>query len=166
MPFIRSFNTGRKGSARRKPAALNMVSLMDIFTILVFFLLTNSSDIEVIPATRLVDLPESVSDKKPDETITLIVNRKDILVDGKPVAKTGSIDPDQPLIAELRTALRTHSRENGPNSDDDLLQITILADRSVPYTLLKKVIATCSDVNFRKIALAVSRKTADGGEAS
>ena len=47
------------------PAHLNIVSLMDIFTLLVFFLLANSNDVEVLPSASIIQMPESVSEQKP-----------------------------------------------------------------------------------------------------
>ena len=53
------------------PAHLNIVSLMDIFTLLVFFLLA-SNDTEVLPSASIVKMPESVSEQKPRETVVVM----------------------------------------------------------------------------------------------
>jgi biopolymer transport protein ExbD len=71
--------------------AINLVSLMDIFTILVFFLLVNSSDGEVLPTLKSVELPESVSEEKPRETVVVMVSGENILVHGKVVASVAQI---------------------------------------------------------------------------
>src|SRR5512138_1138557 len=67
-------------------AGLNLVSLMDIFTILVFFLLVNSAEVELLPSTRAIELPESIAEQKPRETVVVMVTDTDILVQGERVA--------------------------------------------------------------------------------
>ena len=49
----------RKASEQRRGGTLNLVSLMDIFTILVFFLLVNSAAVEVLPTPQAMTLPNS-----------------------------------------------------------------------------------------------------------
>jgi biopolymer transport protein TolR len=60
-------------------AGLNLVSLMDIFTILVFFLLVNSTDAESLPSAKSIKLPESVAQQKPKETLIIMVTNTDIV---------------------------------------------------------------------------------------
>ena len=67
--------------------SLNLVSLMDIFTILVFFLLVNSSDVQTLPNAKDMKLPESIAEKKPEETVTILIGKTEILVQGTPVVK-------------------------------------------------------------------------------
>ncbi|MGY8796845.1 MAG: ExbD/TolR family protein, partial [Woeseiales bacterium] len=76
---------------RGKGAPLNLVSLMDIFTILVFFLLVNSSDVEVLPNTKDVQLPESIAEEKAKETVVIVIGDEDIIVQGTPVAKVKDV---------------------------------------------------------------------------
>src|SRR4030065_637717 len=70
----------------RPGAGLNLVSMMDIFTILVFFLLVQSSDVEVLPNAKEVRLPESISEQSPKPTVVVTVNDQDILVQGRKIA--------------------------------------------------------------------------------
>ena len=62
--------------------AFNLVSLMDIFTILVFFLLVNTGEGEVLPSTRSVHLPESVAEQKPRQNVVVMLTEHDVLVEG------------------------------------------------------------------------------------
>ena len=50
----------RRNVRGKKSVTLNLVSLMDIFTILVFFLLVNSGQVETLPNARDITLPESI----------------------------------------------------------------------------------------------------------
>ena len=96
----------RHHARSRLLTGLNMVSLMDIFTILVFFLLVNSSDVEILPSVKAVKLPESVAEKLPKQTVVIVVNDTDILVQGRKVASVSKIlTSDGELIGPLKTEL-------------------------------------------------------------
>src|SRR5262245_25484884 len=88
------------------PASLNITSLMDIFTLLVFFLLANSNEVDVLPSASIIEMPESISEQKPHETVVVMVTDDDILVRGESVASTlTAMADDAPVIAPLRAAL-------------------------------------------------------------
>ena len=48
---------------------MNLVSLIDVFTILIFFLLSNTGGVETLASPRAVKLPESMSQQAPKETL-------------------------------------------------------------------------------------------------
>lgn len=146
--------------------ALNLVSLMDIFTILVFFLLVNSSDGEVLPSTRSVQLPESVAEDKPRETVVVMVTDTDILLDGRKVASIADVTAEEFAVAALKTALDEQSasalRAN-PDSTPEQREITIMGNKTVPFSVLKKVMATCTDAGYGHVSLAVLQRSPDKG---
>ena len=155
-----------KHHKRNKGAgALNLVSLMDIFTILVFFLLVNSSDVQTLPNAKDMKLPESIAEKKPEETVTILIGRTDILVQGNPVAKIAEVMAIQGNdIPALREALQSQNdRVLRREARDDIAgrEVTILGDKDIPYRLLKKVMATCTDSDYGQISLAVLQKSSD-----
>jgi biopolymer transport protein ExbD len=145
-----------------RTTALNMVSLMDIFTILVFFLLINSSSGEVLPSTKTVKLPESLADKKPKETVTILVNRDSILVQGRKVADVSStISSPTPMIPALKEELDLQTRAIVKRVDPTNPfngEVTIMGDKEIPYRLLKKIMLTCTMANYGNISLAVMQK--------
>lgn len=155
----------RQHKRGRRMGALNLVSLMDIFTILVFFLLVNSSEVEVIPSTKSIQMPESIAEKKPRETVIIMVTDEDIIVQGKVVAQVADVMDSGPLvIAPLRDALMAqNSRRLGRESADDVAarEVTIMGDKEIPYRLLKKVMATCTQADYGRISLAVMQKGAE-----
>ena len=89
-----------------KPAKLHLVSLMDIFTILVFFLLLNSGDNEMLKNTKQVKLPDSVAQKRPESTITVTVTTTDIIVEGRPVATMDDVINSNGVIPGLQNELK------------------------------------------------------------
>ncbi|UCC57099.1 MAG: biopolymer transporter ExbD [Gammaproteobacteria bacterium] len=143
-------------------SAINLVSLMDIFTILVFFLLVNSSNGEVLPTLKSVELPESVAEEKPRETVVVMVTGEDILVHGKVVASIEQVlEQPEPISPQLRHALdAVNGRVLRASTPGDMThrEVTIMGDREIPYRLLKKVMATCTEAGFGRISLAVLQK--------
>ncbi|MDX1404519.1 MAG: biopolymer transporter ExbD [Woeseiaceae bacterium] len=144
---------------------LNLVSLMDIFTILVFFLLVNSSDVEVLPNAKDIQLPESIAEQKAKETVVILIGEESIIVQGKPVARVADVMRRRGNdIPELRQALLSQNdRVLRREAQDDIAgrEVTIMGDRDIPYRLLKKVMATCTEADYGQISLAVLQKSSD-----
>jgi biopolymer transport protein ExbD len=148
--------------ARKKPAALSLVSLMDIFTILVFFLLVNSAEIQTLEPPKSLSLPESVAQDRPRETVIVLVTKDTVFVQDEPVVSVADVDrADGVIIAPLRRALKAQDDRallRAAATDPSAREITILGDRDVPYRVLKKVMATCTEADFGKLSLAVMQK--------
>jgi len=154
-----------KHHKRNKGGALNLVSLMDIFTILVFFLLVNSSDVQTLPNAKDLQLPESIAEEKAKETVVILIGEVDIIVQGTPVAKVADVmkivGND---IPELREALKSQNdRVLRREAQEDIAgrEVTIMGDKDIPYRLLKKVMATCTASDYGQISLAVLQKSSD-----
>lgn len=152
----------RAGSKKRSVPGINLVSLMDIFTILVFFLLVNSADVETLSSNDAVKLPESVSEEKPRETILIVVNDQDIIVQGRKIENVKDIiDTDVPVIESLKKELEYHAKRGeqvAVSGGDFAGAVTIMGDKNIPYRLLKKIMVTCAESNFGNISLAVQQK--------
>ena len=140
-----------------KSAKLNLVSLMDIFTILVFFLMVNSSDVEVLKTSADVDLPDSTSQQIPDERTTVTVTDEAIVVMGRQVATVaGLVGSDVATIAGLAKELEHQAARKGAVPEDGY-EVTIMGDREIPYWLLKKIMLTCQTDDYAQISLAVNQ---------
>ncbi|MEM6639810.1 MAG: biopolymer transporter ExbD [Pseudomonadota bacterium] len=157
---------------RGRSTALNLVSLMDIFTILVFFLLVNSTESETLERNKAVDIPESISQQKPRETVVVTVTPTQVLVQGEAVASVEDVrQADGATVPALRDALKQQvDRLIVKAGEDDLSarEVTIMGDRNIPYRVLKKVMNTCTEADYGQISLAVIQKGAslDEGGAS
>lgn len=144
---------------------LNLVPLIDCFTLLIFFLLINySSNVEVLNSDKTIKLPASISDTAPGETIVITVSATDIIVAGQRVGGISEMMADTaarfaPLEAELKS-LASQAAPLDQKDKADGRPITIMGDRTIPYEQLKKIMATCVAADYRKIALAVSHKDA------
>ena len=145
--------------------SLNLVSLMDIFTILVFFLLVNSSDVETLPNTKALQLPESIAEEKAKESVVIMISEEDIVVQGVSVAKVADVLATTGNdIPALRQALKSQNdRVLRRAAQDDIAgrEVTIMGDKEIPYRLLKKVMATCTESDYGQISLAVLQKSSE-----
>jgi biopolymer transport protein ExbD len=149
-------------SGKHRPPGLNLVSLMDVFTILVFFLLVNSSSSEVMEPPKNITLPSSVVETKPRETVVVMITEEAILVMGEPVAstaemlkiKSGIIEPLKARLIEQGQRVIGISTKTVSESKE----VTVLSHKSVPFKLLKKVMSTCTSAGYSKISLAVIQK--------
>lgn len=139
---------------------LNLVSLIDVFTILIFFLLSASTDVDTLPTNRAVKLPESVADVSPKPTVVVLVSGNEILVQGQTVALVADAlklegDVIEPLKAELaQQKSKVVLEKNVAQSQ----AVTIMADKDVPYKLLRKLMVTSAQANYTDVSFAVRRK--------
>ncbi|QSP95104.1 biopolymer transporter ExbD [Marinobacter salinisoli] len=148
-----------------KPAKLNLVSLMDIFTILVFFLLLNSGSNEILKVNDVV-LPDSTAEERPKETTVVTITEEDILVDGRPVATIEEVIASNGLIDGLMEELRFQASKRTELTEREKSlgrAVTILGDQEIPYELLKRVMLTCAKADYRDLSMAVSRIAGSSG---
>lgn len=152
----------RKQRQKKQQSKLNLVSLMDIFTILVFFLLVNSSDVEVLQTDKTIKLPDSTSNQKPELTTLVRVNGEQLFVGERLVARVGEIDGNAEQIAPLLAELKYHAERAGPLPEEKKeagRAVTIMGDEKVPYQLLKQIMQTCAAADFRDMSFAVNQTT-------
>jgi len=146
-----------------KAGGLNLVSLMDIFTILVFFLMVNSSDVKVLQQDKSVKLPLSSVKEQPKENIVITVSGDNILVQGKAVASVKN-NLNSSVISGLKQELAYQSEKNTSQKiPGQGFPVTLIADKSTPYKVLKLIMSTCTEANYTQISLAVSKKTVSKG---
>lgn len=163
----RAKRMSRHHARTKRGAALNMISLMDIFTILVFFLLVSSSSVQDLPSAKQIKLPESISDKLPKETVVIIVGEKDIIVQGKRIATVSDVARTEDieikaLKDELQRLTGLKPRQVTADGKPVPRKITIMGDKKIPFALLKKIMLTCTQANYTNISLAVLRKRDKG----
>jgi biopolymer transport protein TolR len=139
---------------------MNLVSLIDVFTILIFFLLSNSG-VETIAPAKSVRLPESVSEQVPKETLVVAVNGDEITVDGRKGADVAplAIAKDD-LIPGLKAELDLVSSRPVARAENAAKahSLTIMGDKDIPYQLLRKVMYTAAVADYTDVSFAVNRK--------
>jgi len=149
---------------KRAVRQLSLTSMMDVFVTLVFFLIVNSATSELLQQPKQITLPASVVEAKPRETVVIFVGKDEVLVQGVLVARVADIkaaenaeiEPIRVRLAELRESVIGLSTQAVADSQE----VTVLADKSVPFSVMKKVMATCTAQGYTRVSLAVVQKSA------
>jgi biopolymer transport protein ExbD len=144
-----------------------LVPFIDMMTILVVFLLLHTADVDILPNTQDIAIPQSVSNVKPRETVVVMVTRDRLYVAGELVGTVEEVAATPGNVIEpLRAALLSQSERVLGDAEERSAanrEVTIMGDRTVPYSVLKKVMATCTSADFGKVSLAVLEKERPGG---
>jgi biopolymer transport protein ExbD len=160
--------TKRRAARARKPSllVLNITSMLDMFTILIIFLLKSYSAegiILTIPAD--LHLPHSTTQSAPEPGLVVEVSKNVLVVDGKilDVDLKEIRDSERLIIDSLYDHLITKARQyeeiSALNPNAGFTGRLILeGDREIPFRLLKKILYTCGQAGFINQSLAVFQK--------
>ena len=160
----RALRKVRRAKKASVVASINLVSMIDIFTILIIYLLVNTAAVQIAGA-ELVDLPSSIAVEPPRENVAVLLTRDDVLVDGVAVMKVAELRADGPAVVPVLKQRLLEVAPLAPAQGDGAEggEVNILADKSIPYALLKKVMTTCADAQFARISLGVSPGSGEAG---
>jgi biopolymer transport protein TolR len=145
----------------RADAALNLIPLIDILTVMVAFLLVYSTEVEVIQNAKGIEIPQSIAQAAPKQSVVVMITKDDLFVQGERIASVAEIRAGSgPLVESLRAALKRPLLVGKEMSERDIAEreITIMADKSLPYDVIKRVMLTCTDADYGKVSLAVIQK--------
>ncbi len=154
----------RMGRSRGKLVGLNLTPLMDVFTILVFFLLFHSASGDILETHRNIKVPDSSVETKPRETVVIMVSPQVVLVQGEAVINTPKLlDAKIETVSEITERLKQLERSIigiSTKTVAESMEVTILADKTIPFRVLKKIMLTCTGSGYGRISLAVIQKAA------
>jgi biopolymer transport protein TolR len=142
-------------------ADLNLIPMIDILSVMVSFLLVYSTEVEVVQNTKGIEIPESISQQKPKETVVVMLTKDELFVQGELIAKLTEVQASPDLvIAPLRLALKRPTLVGEAMTAKQIAEreITVMADKTIPYEILKKVMSTCTDADYGKISFALVQK--------
>jgi len=145
----------------RADAELNLIPMIDILSVMVSFLLVYSTNVEVLQNDKAIEIPQSISEHQPRQTVVVMLTKDELFVQGEPIESVAEIQASSAAILEpLRTALKRPMLVGQEVTEKDLAEreITLMGDKSLPYDVLKKVMATCTDADYGRISLAVLQK--------
>lgn len=144
---------GKVGGGGHGP--LMLVPMIDILTILVVYLLVHAADAELLANPRNVSMPMSVSELKPRQATVITVARDMLYVNGEEVIPLSAVAASTEAVIEpLRVKLRKQARSLlGAGAPER--EITVIADKSLMYPVLRRIIASCAAAQYRKVSLAV-----------
>jgi len=151
----------RRHARMRGGASLSLTSLMDIFTILVFFLLVNSSNNQQLPDNKDIALPESTAQEVPEEVLTIQISASDIIVQDIRIASANEVlSQEDDVVASLVEELNFRASRSAPVVNAEGIaerEVMVLADKDTPYALIKKIMVSCTQTEYSKISFAVLR---------
>lgn len=157
----RALRMAQHHARNRADAQLNLIPLIDILSVMVAFLLVYSTEVEVIQNSKGIEIPQSIAQTTPKQSVVVMITKTDLFVQGEFITTVADIRSDKSaLVGPLRDALKRPLLVGKEMTERDLAQreITIMADKSLPYDVLKRVMATCTDADYGKISLAVIQK--------
>ena len=148
---------------QREDAHLNLIPMIDILSVMVAFLLVYTTNVEVVQNAKGVEIPQSTADVQPKQSVVVMITKDQLFVQNELIATIRDIrESGTPLIEPLRAVLERPMLANtAPASGNEELatrEITVLADKSLSYDVVKKVMATCTAASYGKISLAVIEK--------
>jgi biopolymer transport protein ExbD len=145
----------------RADAELNLIPMIDILSVMVSFLLVYSTNVEVLQNTKAIEIPQSIAEQQPRQTVVVMLTKDELFVQGEPIATVAEIHATQgDIIEPLREALKRPTLVGQEVTEKDLAEreVTVMGDKALPYDVLKKVMRTCTDADYGKISLAVLQK--------
>jgi biopolymer transport protein TolR len=136
-----------------------LVPFIDMMTILVVFLLAHTAEVDILPNTKSISIPQSLSDRKPSAAVVVMVTKDSVFVDGKLVGSIAAVVANPgPIFAPLKAALMAQNDlALGGSQKTDIAkrEVTIMGDKSTPYSVLKRIMLTCSEAEYGKVSFAV-----------
>jgi len=146
-----------------KAQTVVLTSLMDIFIVIVIYLLMNQSmGGDVITPPKAIKLPSSVVETSPRQTVVMIVSDEEVVIQGDRIASINEVlANDDDFIEEVGIRMQQIRESYIGLSDESMAnstEVTILADQSVPFKVLRKLMSTSSSAGYSKISLAVNNK--------
>jgi biopolymer transport protein ExbD len=146
----------------REDAELNLIPLIDILSVMVAFLLVYSTDVEVVQNSKGVEIPQSSAEALPKQSVVVMITKDQLFVQGELVASIAEIrEPGTEVIAPLHAVLARPLVGVEAAAQEEALasrEITVVADKSLPYDVVKKVMTTCTVANYGRLSLAVIEK--------
>ena len=154
-----SYRIKRHRQRRHGANHFALIPFIDMMTILVVFLLAHTAEVDILPNTKNISIPQSLSDRKPSAAVVVMVTKDSLYVDGKPVGTVAQLVANPgPVFAPLKAALMAQSDlilRDAQKTDISKREVTIMGDKSTPYSVLKKIMLTCSDAEYGKVSFAV-----------
>ena len=163
----------RHHKRHKSTGGINLVSMIDMLTVLLFFLLVYSTEaVEILPSTKDVQLPESLAEENARQAVVVVVTESEIRIDDRLIVSIAqALARDDLVIPELRAELVARAAEAAADgsipstlSEEEQIaarEVTIMADKELPYRLVKRVMATSTAANYGQLSLAVLQKASE-----
>lgn len=147
---ISDYNENRKSRLKSQERRVRMVSLsltsmVDMFAILVIFLLASSNSlVEWVKLGHGIELPKAKASDIPERAATVQISKDTIYVDDKALQPLSQFQKSQ----ESLTRWLNHQNKKGG-------YINLVAHQNVSFLTVKQVMRTCQEAGFSRVNLAV-----------
>jgi biopolymer transport protein TolR len=162
-----SYRIKRHRQRRHGANHFALIPFIDMMTILVVFLLAHTAEVDILPNTKNISIPQSLSDRKPSAAVVVMVTKDSVYVDGKLVGSVADVVANPgPVFVPLKAALMAQNDlilRGARQTDISKREVTIMGDKGTPYSLLKKIMLTCSDAEYGKVLFAVVERERAAG---
>lgn len=149
----------RRRKRHRGASHFALVPFIDMMTILVVFLLAHTAEVDILPNTKNISIPQSLSEHKPNAAVVVMVTTDSVYVDGKLVGSIAEVVANSGnVFVPLKAALMAQNDlalGGAQKTDIAKREVTIMGDKSTPYSVLKKIMLTCSEAEYGKVSFAV-----------
>lgn len=144
----------------QQEAELNLIPLIDVMSVLVAFLLIYTADVENVQNSKNIEVPRSTSETQAQQSVVVMITKEHLFVQGELVADLAAVNASsEALVEPLRRVLdRPMLLGSGGSAGEATREVTVIADKSLPFDLVRKVMATCTATTYGKISLAVLQK--------
>jgi len=145
----------------RADAELNLIPMIDILSVMVSFLLVYSTEVEIVQNSKGIEIPQSISEQRPHQTVVVMLTKDEVFVQGERVASVADVaGSTSNIIAPLSAALKRPTLIGVEMTDKTIAEreVTVMADKTLPYEVLKKVMSTCTDADYGRISFALLQK--------
>ncbi len=153
----------RARAGLKASSSVNLISMMDILTVLLLFLLKSySAGGEVMVPQPGVKLPESTAEEQPQVSLVVAIDGDAIKLGSERVASVTEVaasgEAGIPALAERLPAAHAAGGSSAETAAVATTTVTIQGDRDIEYSLLRKVMFTLSQRGYDNVSLAVLRK--------
>lgn len=160
----------QRGRVRKKKSSdsLNITSMMDMFTIILLFLLKSfSADGSMLTNADNLTLPNSVSKKRPSEVMLQLAVTQDMIlidnssiVDTKTIAEQDQADFDTDTLSLIDKELKKHMKAEKEMVRIGLLNevkgnIVVQFDKNINFDMLYKIMRVCGRNSYNNMKFAV-----------
>ncbi len=181
-PGIRDrHNRPRRGGGRNIVAMLSLTAMVDMFTVLVVFLLQNYNVTgSVIEVDDAVELPKASEVRELKPAHVVVVGKENILLDSEIIAKFADVREQQewnivPLYTKLQAAFKADKEKSaipglnqvketidqakvgGDAESEEYLRVSLQADKNIDVLTIKKVMSTIQNAGATEINFAVMK---------
>jgi biopolymer transport protein TolR len=136
-----------------------LVPFIDMMTILVVFLLAHTAEVDILPNSKNIAIPQSLSERKPNPTVVVMITKDSLFVDGRLVSSMAELAASHDAVIRAAQSgadgAKRHDLEQRAKTDISKREVTIMGDKSTPYSVLKRIMLTCTEAEYGKVSFAV-----------